>query len=168
MTDTLAPPRLTRLTFHGPLSEARASRLVGRLARTAPATVLDIGCGWGELMLRILEAVPAATGTGIDLNEDDLARGGANATSRGLAQRVEFVAGSATGTTAKPADLVLCLGASHALSNKEPPGHTPEALRFLRRLVTPAAACSSARGSGSARGPPPSWPPCGRVRRPRS
>ena len=96
MTDTLAPPRLTRLTFHGPLSEARASRLVGRLARTAPATVLDIGCGWGELMLRILEAVPAATGTGIDLNEDDLARGRANAKSRGLAQRVEFVAGGAS------------------------------------------------------------------------
>jgi cyclopropane fatty-acyl-phospholipid synthase-like methyltransferase len=137
MTDTLAPPRLTRLTFHGPLSEARASRLVGRLARTAPATVLDIGCGWGELMLRVLAAVPAATGTGIDLNEDDLARGRANATSRGLAQRAEFVAGSATGTTAKPADLVLCLGASHALSDKEPPGHIPEALRFLRRLVTP-------------------------------
>jgi cyclopropane fatty-acyl-phospholipid synthase-like methyltransferase len=69
-----------------PLSEARASRLVGRLARTAPATVLDIGCGWGELMLRILEAVPAATGTGIDLNEDDLARErdvtGARATGR--------------------------------------------------------------------------------------
>jgi SAM-dependent methyltransferase len=137
MKDTLAPPSLTRLTFHGPLSEARASRLVGRLARTAPATVLDIGCGWGELMLRILEAVPAATGTGIDLDEDDLARGRANATSRGLAQRVEFVAGSATGMTAKPADLVLCLGASHALSDKEPPGHTPEALRFLRSLVTP-------------------------------
>ena len=123
MTDTLAPPRLTRLAFHGPLSEARASRLVGRLACTAPATVLDIGCGWGELMLRILEAVPAATGTGIDLNGDDLARGRANATSRGLAQRVEFVAGSATGATAKPADLVLCLGASHALSDRSPGAH---------------------------------------------
>ena len=89
-------------------------------------------------MLRILEAVPAATGTGIDLNEHYLARGRANATSRGLAQRVEFVAGSATGTTPKAADLVLCLGARHALSDKQPPGQTPaEALRFLRRLVTP-------------------------------
>jgi hypothetical protein len=80
---------------------------------------------------------PAATGTRIDLNEHDLARGRANATSRGLAQRVEFVAGSATGTTPKAADLVLWLGARHALSDKQPPGQTPEALRFLRRVVTP-------------------------------
>jgi hypothetical protein len=66
---------LTRLTFHGPLSEGRAARLTERLARTDPRTVLDIGCGWGELMLRILEAVPEATGLGLDTDEGDLARG---------------------------------------------------------------------------------------------
>ena len=33
MTDAELPPSLTRLTFHGPLSEARASRLVARLTR---------------------------------------------------------------------------------------------------------------------------------------
>ena len=48
------------------MSEDRAARLVDRLARTSPATVLDIGCGWGELMLRILAAVPGATGVGFD------------------------------------------------------------------------------------------------------
>jgi tRNA G46 methylase TrmB len=64
MTDTDLPPRLSRLTFHGPLSEARAARAVDRLIRTKPATVLDIGCGWGELMLRILEALPGASGLG--------------------------------------------------------------------------------------------------------
>src|ERR1700691_2064035 len=41
MTDDDLPPRLTRLTFHGPLSEARAARLVGRLTRPPPATVLE-------------------------------------------------------------------------------------------------------------------------------
>jgi SAM-dependent methyltransferase len=97
MTDDL-PPRFTRLTFHGPLSEARAARIVGRLARTRPATVLDIGCGWGELMLRILAAVPGAAGTGIDLSDADLARGRDNATARGLAQRVSFVEESAVRT----------------------------------------------------------------------
>jgi len=75
MTDTELPPSLTRLTFHGPLSEARAARLVQRLTRTGPRTVLDIGCGWGELMLRILAAVPDATGLGLDTDEGDLAAG---------------------------------------------------------------------------------------------
>jgi len=95
MTDDDLPPRLTRLTFHGPLSEARAARLVGRLTRTSPATVLDLGCGWGELMLRILAAVPGAAGTGIDRSGADLARGRDSAVARGLAGRVSFIEESA-------------------------------------------------------------------------
>lgn len=138
MTDTDLPPRLTRLTFHGPLSEARAARIVERLTRTGPATVLDIGCGWGELLLRVLDAAPGATGIGIDIRGDDLARGRDNAKARGLADRVEFVEESATATTRGPADLVLCLGAGQALSgDAEPPHHTAAALRALRRLVSP-------------------------------
>jgi len=119
MTDDL-PPRFTRLTFHGPLSEARAARIVDRLARTRPATVLDVGCGWGELMLRILAAVPGAAGTGIDISDADLARGRDNATARGLAGRVSFIEESAVSTARGPADLVLCVGSTHALA--APPG----------------------------------------------
>ena len=48
MTETELPPSLTQLTFHGPLSEARAARLVARLNRNSPRTVLDIGSGWAE------------------------------------------------------------------------------------------------------------------------
>ncbi|MFI5549229.1 SAM-dependent methyltransferase [Streptomyces sp. NPDC051738] len=135
-TNTSHPPRLTRLTFHGPLSETRANTLVHRLTRTNPTTVLDIGCGWGELMLRILTATPEATGIGIDLNTADLTRARHNAETRGLTQRAEFIEESATDTSHGPADLVLCLGASQALSTAEPPHHTPDALRALRRLVS--------------------------------
>ncbi|MEU9658278.1 SAM-dependent methyltransferase [Streptomyces chartreusis] len=130
------PPRLTRLTFHGPLSEARAQGLVRRLTSTNPRTVLDIGCGWGELMLRVLAAAPQATGVGVDLNAEDLARGRRNAEARGLAERAQFVEESATGTSRGPADLVLCVGSSQALGAAEPPGHFAEALRELRRLVS--------------------------------
>jgi SAM-dependent methyltransferase len=133
--DSAGPPRLTRLTFHGPLSEARADGLVRRLTRTGPTTVLDIGCGWAELTLRILGAAPQATGIGIDLNAEDLDRGRRKATAQGLADRVAFVEESAAGTAHGPADVVLCLGSSHALSQAEPPHHTAEALRALRRLV---------------------------------
>lgn len=137
MTDDDGPPRLTRLTFHGPLSRDRAARLVERLIRTGPATVLDVGCGWAELMLRILAAAPEATGIGIDLDEQDLARARANAAARGLSGRVEFVRESAIGTTRGPADLVLCSGASQAVTDAKPPAHIAAALAELRRLVTP-------------------------------
>lgn len=130
------PPRLTRLTFHGPLSEARSDALVRRLALAEPASVLDLGCGWGELMLRVLSAVPGATGTGVDLNAEDLARGRRSAEARGLADRVAYVEESAVTSSRGPADLVLCVGSSHALTAEEPPHHLPAALRELRRLVS--------------------------------
>jgi SAM-dependent methyltransferase len=140
------PPRLTRLTFHGPVSEERAARMIARLARTRPGagpatgcplTVLDIGCGWGEMMLRLLAAVPGATGTGLDLNAEDLERGRRDAAARGLSERVSFVRESAAGTDRGPADIVLCVGSSQALSDAEPPLLLDEALRELRRLVAP-------------------------------
>jgi SAM-dependent methyltransferase len=137
MSNDDQPPPMTRLSFHGPLSEARAARVVDRLTRTPPATVLDLGCGWGELLLRILDAVPGAVGTGIDLREVDLARGRDSAVARGLAGRVSFVEESAVGTAHGPADLVLCVGASHALSGASPRQATIDALSELRRLVNP-------------------------------
>ncbi|NJQ02273.1 SAM-dependent methyltransferase [Streptomyces zingiberis] len=138
MNDSALPPRLTRLTFHGPLSEARAGRLVERLTRHEPATVLDIGCGWGELLLRVLAAAPAATGTGLDVNAGDLARGRENALRRGLDGRVEFAEESAAGTARGPAGLVLCVGSGHALLEEGATGDAAAvALRALRRLVSP-------------------------------
>lgn len=88
-------------------------------------------------MLRTLDAVPGARGLGIDVNGEDLARGRENAAARGLTDRVEFIEASADGMSRQPADLVLCLGASHALSDATPPEHTGAALRELRRLVAP-------------------------------
>ncbi|MFD7459609.1 MULTISPECIES: SAM-dependent methyltransferase [unclassified Streptomyces] len=129
------PPRLSRLTFHNPLSEARAATLVGRLSALSPATVLDLGCGWAELMLRVLAAVPGATGTGVDIDRDDLDRARRAAQSRNLADRAVFVEESAVGTRRGPADLVLCVGSSQALTDVRPPEHLPTALRALRELV---------------------------------
>ncbi|MGW5634294.1 SAM-dependent methyltransferase [Streptomyces sp. NPDC003832] len=129
------PPRLTELAFHGPLSEDRAERMVRRLARAEPATVLDIGCGWGELLLRIMAAAPGAKGVGVDINAEDLERGRRAAEARGLAERVAFREASAREGGLEPADLVLCLGASHALSGAAAPEHTVQALRALRGLV---------------------------------
>jgi SAM-dependent methyltransferase len=99
------------LTFLSPLSESRAARLVAFLAEGEPSTVLDVGCGWGELMLRVLEASPATRGVGVDLDEEALTGGRRNAADRGLADRATFEALDArevTGTFGA----VTCIGAS--------------------------------------------------------
>ncbi|WP_067812992.1 SAM-dependent methyltransferase [Actinomadura kijaniata] len=137
MTVSDLPPRLGSLTFHGPFSEDRTRRIVARLADVSPATVLDIGCGWGELLLRVLEAVPGSTGVGLDINAEDLARGRDLAKERGLAERVEFVEESALGTLRGPVDVVLCLGSGQALCDPEQPYDPGVVLRELRRLVRP-------------------------------
>ncbi|MGV9596171.1 SAM-dependent methyltransferase [Streptosporangium sandarakinum] len=127
------PPPLaagTRLDFNGPLSAERAGRLTTVLAAAEPSTVLDLGCGWGHLLLRVLEAVPKAHGVGVDIRGRDLERGRADAAARGLSDRVTFVEGPAEEHLGN-ADLVLNVGAYHAL------GDVPEALRTLRTLVAP-------------------------------
>jgi SAM-dependent methyltransferase len=131
------PPSLTQLIFHGPLSQTRAAGLIERLSWANPGTILDIGSGWGELMLRLLQALPSATGLGLDTDQGDLDRARDNARARGLAERATFIQESAVGTTRGPADLVLCVGASHALTDAQPPDLIVAALTELRRLVAP-------------------------------
>jgi cyclopropane fatty-acyl-phospholipid synthase-like methyltransferase len=120
-----------RLTFHGPLSSARADRLVADLAAGRPSSVIDYGCGWGELLLRVLAAAPEATGVGVDIHGPDIARGRENAERRGLSGRVSFVEGSAA-DHAEPADVVISCGAYQAFGTIRP------ALGALRALVKPA------------------------------
>lgn len=125
------PGNYTHLTYNSPLSAERAAGLVSTLAAGEPRTVLDVGCGWGELLLRVLSAVPAATGTGLDTDSRTLARGRANAERRGLGGRVTFVETPAAQFTSEPVDVVICLGSSQAF------GTCKDALTALHTLVRP-------------------------------
>ena len=99
------------LTFLSPLSDARADRLVAFLAGGEPRTVLDVGCGWGELLLRMLEAAPQAHGVGLDLDETSLAAARQHAVHRGVGDRSTFEARDAREARG-PFDAVTCIGAS--------------------------------------------------------
>ncbi len=99
------------LTFLSPLSEERAARLVAFLTEEQPSHVLDVGCGWGELLLRVLEAAPHAQGLGVDLDEESLTAARADAVRRGLGDRAVFEARDARHVTG-PRDAVTCIGAS--------------------------------------------------------
>jgi SAM-dependent methyltransferase len=119
------------LSFNSPLSDDRAARMIRTLGRLDRALVVDIGCGWAEMLLRVLAAAPSATGVGIDADEDVIARGRANAERRGMADRVDLRVTDAVAWTGEPADVAICIGSSHAL------GGTAEALSALRDMVKP-------------------------------
>lgn len=116
------------LDFNSPMTNQTADHLVAQLAATPLSTIIDAGCGWAELLLRLLTACPEASGHGIDHDEVHLARAERNAAERALLPRVTFSA--ALGTMA-PADLVLCVGAEHVF------GTLDQALSELRNLVRP-------------------------------
>lgn len=134
-TDHLAASRYARMRWNTPLSEEHAALLLRRLDVRPGARVLDLGCGWGELLLRAVAAGgvagPGATrGVGVDTDEAALARGRRLASERSLNRHVAFVMGEAAAWH-EPADRVLCIGSAHAF------GGTGAALDALATVVRP-------------------------------
>jgi cyclopropane fatty-acyl-phospholipid synthase-like methyltransferase len=107
------PSGHTYLDFNAPLSDDRAARLISSLHPLTDARVLDLGCGWGELLLRLLATEPTAHGTGVDNDDEAIARARGNATARGLDPRVRWHADEVAGWRDAPVDVVLAVGVSH-------------------------------------------------------
>ncbi|GIG87320.1 SAM-dependent methyltransferase [Plantactinospora endophytica] len=127
--DDPASVRYARMRWNTPLSAEHADLLLQRLDIPAGGSVLDLGCGWGELLLRAVTGSGATIGVGVDTDQSALARGRRAALDRGAAQ-VSFVR-QAAATWRRPADRVLCLGSAHAL------GGTAAGLATLAELVEP-------------------------------
>lgn len=140
MTITLAQP-FEDLTFMTPLSEARADELVGFLAEDLRGTVLDIGCGWAELLLRAVAAAPDARGVGVDTDAASIEHGRRLLEQRGLADRVTLTCGDAKDHAPARADAVVCIGASQVWGppveddNCNEPLDYSSALAAIRALV---------------------------------
>jgi SAM-dependent methyltransferase len=131
--DAFELARYGGLRWNTPLSPAHAELLLERLDVHAGHSLLDLGCGWGELLLRALvraNATPGepCVGTGVDVDQPLLQRGRARAQELGLAERVQFVAQRAE-TWTRPADRVFSIGSAHAW------GDTAQALTALATLV---------------------------------
>lgn len=130
--DDLNSVRYAQMRWNTPLSQAHAAVLLERLGIPAGVHVVDLGCGWGELLLQAISAddTGSTTGTGVDIDDTALARGRTLAAGRSLDQRVTFLKQEASAWR-EPADRVLSVGASHAF------GGTSEALKSLANLVRP-------------------------------
>jgi SAM-dependent methyltransferase len=130
MTSHDGPSRYGHLDCNSPIASWRFERQVDECAAAGPQTIVDIGCGWGELLQRVTARVPGAKAYGIDSDLELLERGRAGAIKRGIAARLEFVEYQGKDWT-EPADLVICIGAVHAF------GTGADALRELYKLVKP-------------------------------
>jgi hypothetical protein len=125
--DELNVLRRSRMRWNAPLSETHAEVLLDRLALEA-GHLADLGCGWGELLLRAVGRTPDLRGTGVDTDATVLERGRAAARDRGLAARAGFTEGDAA-TWEGPVERAICIGASHAF------GSAKSALEQLARVV---------------------------------
>jgi cyclopropane fatty-acyl-phospholipid synthase-like methyltransferase len=118
------------MRWNTPLSEEHAQLLLGRLDIRPGASLLDLGCGWGELLLRAVNSAGVTTGVGVDTDARAIARGRALAADSGLDGRVTFIDG-AIDTWQQAADRVICIGAAHAWNG------APTALTALGSHVRP-------------------------------
>ena len=137
--DDLTAALYARMRWNTPLSPQHADLLMDRLDLRPGLRIADLGCGWGELLLRVVSraarsdaaAVGAAgqvSGIGVDTDTAALGRGRELARERGLDQLVEFAEGDAAAWQGT-ADRVLCIGSSHAF------GGTQAALRALAQVI---------------------------------
>jgi SAM-dependent methyltransferase len=140
-----SPEYYGHLTFNAPLSDARADAMASRLAAAQPTSILDVGCGWAELLLRVTALLPTASARGVDTEQRHLARARANATARGLTVELDNLPG---GEVTEPADLVICIGSSHAFGET-----VPDALAALRKLVRPGGRLLYGEGTWEEHGP---------------
>jgi SAM-dependent methyltransferase len=120
------------MPFHNPISESAVGAFIDLLTLDAGDSVLDVGCGRGELLIRIAEAT-GAHGFGLDSSDAQIARARHEATTRVPATEMLFETRDA-GTLVAPAgsfSLAACVGSSHALGGLE------RTLERLTQLVRP-------------------------------
>ena len=118
------------MTFNSPLSGARVDRLIDSLALPDRARALDIGCGTGVMLSRVVERW-GAQGVGIDPDARSITA--ARSRAPGIDWRVEEIhAGSVEDASL---DLAICVGATHAFEMGE--GATAAAMAQCWRWLKP-------------------------------
>ncbi len=134
------------LTFGSPVSEATIEGLIPFLPLNEQSTVLDIGCGNGEILLRIVEAYKCR-GIGVDSNVEILEEASKEAQERSVSDLVRFIPEAIYDIEFdQQFDLCMCIGASHCCGKFE------DSLRFMQTLLTDSGMILS--GEGFWRRPP--------------
>ena len=121
-----------RISILNPVGTDTLDAVAARLGVDRGGRLLDVGCGRGEWIVRILERFPA-TAVGIDRSEMLIEDARSRAALRVPGGRASFYVADALDFRIDPAsfDVAICLGATHALGGLRP------ALRRLSATIRP-------------------------------
>jgi cyclopropane fatty-acyl-phospholipid synthase-like methyltransferase len=113
------------MLWNSPLGERHADELLEQMELSATTRIVDLGCGWGELLLRAV-ARTGANGIGVDTDYLAIDRGLRAAREKGVS--VEFSCQSAADWR-DTRDRAICIGSSHIF------GGSRAMLRRLAEIV---------------------------------
>ena len=120
-----------RLALQNPVSPAKLDALVDLVALEPADRLLDVGCGRGELLVRLSERTGAG-GVGVDVSPVAIEDARVRARERVPDAPLELVCGDARRVLPEgPFGLAACVGSSHAL------GGLPATLAALAVRVRP-------------------------------
>ena len=108
------------MLYDSPLDPTQVDHLVSLLPLQEAATVIDIGCGQGELLLQVLETY-GCHGMGLDPDAYAIGSLQAAAQGRGLAQKLDLHEKKASDLVwpEDGIDALLCVGSVHAFGDLE-------------------------------------------------
>jgi SAM-dependent methyltransferase len=120
------------LPFHNPIAEPAVDALLDLVAPGNGDRALDVGCGRGELLIRLAERTGAG-GLGVDASEAQIEVARRQAAARAPGGHLSFEARDAAAMVAPARSFALaaCIGSTHAL------GGFQSTLTRLRELVRP-------------------------------
>lgn len=111
MEEVISKAKYASMLWNSPLGEPHSDELLEQMRFSSATSIVDLGCGWGELLLRAV-ARTGAKGTGVDTDNLALDRGKREAQKRGI--DINFVCQSAANWQDSQ-DRAICIGSSHTL-----------------------------------------------------
>lgn len=127
---------MIELLWNAPVSETKMAQCIESLNLQQEQRVLDVGCGCGEPLIRIVERY-GVHGTGIDSSADHIGEAQTRSDLRSTGSRITFIEANGQSYHGEPEslDLVMCMGATHAFGLGS--DAFSNAIEQMRRLAVP-------------------------------